>query len=381
MRILHICSYYIGNKLYMSLINSLSKHQFHQEVFVPVRTIEHIGKNKIDNHVSSINYIYSNILGKYDRYFYFNKVRKQMKVVEEKILNDPIDLIHAHTLFSDGGTAYKLNKKHGINYIVNVRNTDINYFYKYGIHLRPFMYKILINSEAIVFISHAYKDDMLSKLPQRIFKKIEDKCMVIPNGINDYWHQNNMVQESNRLKENKIRLLFIGAINNNKNLTSVIRACSELNSHGYDVLLNVVGDGPLESYCRRVCKELNMSDSVIFHGYVSEMDVIKNIMKNSDIFIMPSFKETFGLVYIEAMSQGLPLIYTKRQGIDGFFKEGVVGYSVEPENIVEIVESVKLIISDYSRVTKECISKSKEFTWEKITSEYKSIYLKKSIPK
>jgi glycosyltransferase involved in cell wall biosynthesis len=54
-----------------------------------------------------------------------------------------------------------------------------------------------------------------------------------------------------------------------------------------------------------------------------------NNYRNSDIFIMPSYNETFGLVYIEAMSQGLPIIYTQNEGVDGYFKEGSVGYSVK----------------------------------------------------
>ena len=56
---------------------------------------------------------------------------------------------------------------------------------------------------------------------------------------------------------------------------------------------------------------------------------------------MPSFPETFGLVYVEAMSQGLPIIYTKGQGIDGYFEDGKVGYPVNTKDSNDIVKKLR----------------------------------------
>ena len=56
--------------------------------------------------------------------------------------------------------------------------------------------------------------------------------------------------------------------------------------------------------------------------------------KSAHIFVMPSLTETFGIVFIEALSQGLPLIYTKGQGIDGYFPQGFVGYAYNPLDVV-----------------------------------------------
>ena len=67
---------------------------------------------------------------------------------------------------------------------------------------------------------------------------------------------------------------------------------------------------------------------------------------------MPSFHETFGLVYIEAMSQGLPIIYTKGEGIDGYFKEATVGYSVNPKDVKNIVKKIEMIIHNYNKISK-----------------------------
>jgi len=374
MRILHICSYYIGNKLYMNLIKELSLNGINQEVFIPIRDDQHAGRNQLPIQYDTVNFYYRNLLKKHDKFLFFNKIKKQMTEIEKSIPEiENINAIHAHTIFSDGGTAYKLYKKYGIDYIVNVRNTDINTFYRYALHLRPFMYKILLNARAVVFISHAYKEQMLSFLPASILSQIENKCFVVPNGIDDYWHKS-AVNKKRKETFKEIKILFIGTINKNKNLTSVIYACNKLQKEGFNVLLNVIGTGPLEVECRELCVNLGMEKNVLFHGYISEKEIISSIMDNSDIFIMPSFKETFGLVYIEAMSRGLPVIYTKGQGIDGFFQEGEVGFSIDPEDQPMIVESIKKIINSYNNLSVNCYKNSLKFNWSNNSREYLNYY-------
>lgn len=375
MRILHICTYYIGNKLYMNLIEKLSHHEISQDVFIPIRNSDHYGKNQLTSDYSTVKYHYNNMLHKYDRFFFYNKINKQKKEVEKEIIsNVEIDCIHAHTIFSDGGTAYILNKEYRIPYIVNVRNTDINTFYKYGIHLRPLMYKILLNAKSIVFISQSYKQKMLLLLPSNVISKIESKCSVNPNGIDEFWHENT-VKSREISQTNEIALLFIGEINKNKNLLNVIRSCSELNKKGIKVVLNVVGEGDFEDECKKEIEKLNLGNTVIFHGYLSEKQDIAAIMDKSDIFVMPSFRETFGLVYIEAMSRGLPVIYSKGQGIDGFFPEGEIGYSVDPYNIEMITDVIEKTIQSYNSMSVKCIENSKSFNWENNSKEYLQMYM------
>jgi glycosyltransferase involved in cell wall biosynthesis len=89
---------------------------------------------------------------------------------------------------------------------------------------------------------------------------------------------------------------------------------------------------------------------------------------------MPSINETFGRVYIEAMSQGLPIIYSKNDGIDGFFQDGEVGYGVEGSNYDEWNIVLQKIIDNYDQISKQAIHKSKLFTWDKVSSDYLELY-------
>ena len=89
---------------------------------------------------------------------------------------------------------------------------------------------------------------------------------------------------------------------------------------------------------------------------------------------MPSFYESFGLVYAEAMSQGLPVIYTKGQGFDKQFSDGVVGYSVNPKNIEDIKEKIADIINNYETISNNCLNYVNKFFWENISSYYKNLF-------
>lgn len=352
---------------------SLEGHD--QEVFIPVRKKEQIGINQLSKEYKNVSYYYRPILKKYHRLFYLRKVNKQKNEIK-KILQSKcsIDLVHAHTVYSDGGTAYELYKDYGIEYIVNVRNTDLNWFYKYLFHLRPYMYKILTNAKFIVFISHSYKDKLLSMLPFNVVNKIKNKCIVIPNGIDNYWHRSKLLKPKN-LDSKNIKLLFIGNLNKNKNIKKVLEVLNILKIN-YDMTLDIIGNGPQLKSVKDYIKKLGLTSNVFCHGYLNEREKILEIMDNCDIFVMPSHRETFGLVYIEAMSRGLPVVYTKGQGIDGFFEEGEIGYPVDPAETNAIVTAIENIIMNYSNISKNCIVNSKAFNWSSVSNEYIKLYNK-----
>ncbi len=84
--------------------------------------------------------------------------------------------------------------------------------------------------------------------------------------------------------------------------------------------------------------------------YIPKIELAERY-RNSDIFIMPSKPQTFGLVYVEALTQGLPIIYGKGQGFDGYFDEGVVGYHAEAFDISDIANAIESVIANYTKLT------------------------------
>src|SRR5690606_21930327 len=131
--------------------------------------------------------IYSKIINKHlDRIFYKNKISKITLDIEEKIGLSGIDLVHAHTWYSDGGVALMLYKKFKIPFIVAIRSTDLNFFYKYYLHLRGWGNEILTNCTKVIFISACYKKSFERFQRNRWVNKLQ----LIPNGIEDIWLDN-----------------------------------------------------------------------------------------------------------------------------------------------------------------------------------------------
>jgi glycosyltransferase involved in cell wall biosynthesis len=279
-------------------------------------------------------------------------------------------MIHAHMVFHDGFIAYYLSKRYDIPYVLSVRNTDVQLFIKRAF-LRPVMRKILNHSAKIIFINPSYKNIILQKYIQNKNRaSIEKKSIVLPNGIMDFWFQNRYLDKANAIG-NQITIITVADIDYNKNQISVIKSIEELISQGYNIKYQLVG----KIVDKHVYKQIINYPFVEYHSPVPKEELL-SYYREADIFIMTSFYETFGLVYIEALLQGLPIIYSKNHGIDGFFSQGVVGYSVDSRNYLEIKERIIDIINNYTAISNNInnIDLSLDFSWNEIAKKMVSCY-------
>src|SRR5690606_32581977 len=254
--------------------------------------------------------------------------------------------IHAHTWYSDGGVAYLLSKKHRIPYVVTVRNSDLNVFYRYLIHERTIGRKILENAKKITFISAVYKIRLAELLTNNTSsQKLNDKMTVIPNGVDPYWINNKVTERSLVLTSEKpVEILYVGKFDKGKNVFNLIRAIRHLNDEKMNCQLVLVGGGGDDQ--NRVMRCVENYTFVRYLGVQYDRDKLREIFRNADIFAMPSKAETFGLVYIEALLQGIPVIYTKGEGIDGFY-DNSIGEKVVSTSPKEIANCIRKIISKY----------------------------------
>ena len=109
-------------------------------------------------------------------------------------------------------------------------------------------------------------------------------------------------------------------------------------------------------------------------GLVEKLPKIQDLLRQVDMLAVPSHTETFGLVYAEAMSQGLPVIYTRGQGFDGQFPEGTVGYSVDSHDAEEMAEKIVKVCERYDELSQDCADAVQRFRWDGIAREYRRIY-------
>lgn len=370
MKILHICSDFAKQDIYNQLVSSISKNIFcDQYIFVPCRTFNELNVNK-NNTLTNVNYFYVKILNLFDRFFYHRKIRKITK--SAMLFQSNIDIIHAHFLFSDGGVALEYYYKFNIPYIVAVRNTDLNIFFKYMFHLRPKGIEILTNASKIIFLSNPYKRQLIdSYIPKNLKSFIESKSIVIPNGIDQYWLDN--IRNKVKNLQSRINVLYIGSFTKNKNLESTITALRKMRNNGFTINYTIIGGGGDNH--RNILKLINLNSSWInYIPRTNEKDILKHAFQQSDLFCMPSKYETFGLVYIEAMTQGLPVIFTRNQGIDGYFKNEEIGAAVDYNNLNDIITGIHYILNNYNSISNNCLKYSKLFSWNTISNQYIDIY-------
>jgi len=364
--VLHIASSRFESNVYEFLFDNLN-YYINQKCIVPWPINEKIKINITDNTIvikSKYNMLYGQYIIKVIIMYYHIK-----KYIDNKSVK--YDIIHAHYLFYDGHVAYKLKKYNKKKYIITIRNTDLNILKKKP-YLKYYAKKILKDADSIIFISKIICNkfiNMINESDEYYAKIIIEKSYIIPNGVDDYWIDNKSYK--NKYLTDNINILTVGWIQKNKNQLSVAKAISRINKEkGYKIKYTIIGDIRDVSYY----KKLRKYDFIEFKSRMKKENLIKYYRK-SDIFAMPSFNETFGLVYIEALTQNLPIIYTKNQGVDGIFKNNNIGISVNPKNVSEIKASIEEIINKYDKyVNNKNKNDYDEYRWEKIAKIYNDIY-------
>lgn len=374
-KVLHITNDYAGSTVYMNLVRELDKLAVEQIVYTSIRGTNNIGKNAIDLASDKSEIIYSSILNWHiDRIFYPYKVFKILRDIQKKVDFSKVDFIHAHTWYSDGGVAYFLSKKYSLPFIVTVRNTDLNLFQKKLVYLRPFGRKVLERAKNIFLISASYLPRVLSQQSlQPSLGLIQDKIKILPNGVDPYWLNNAVVQKEPKQPHEAVQLIYVGRLTVGKNVPLVQQAVAWLNENTqYSAHFHIVGgDGASEVEVMELVKQY--PSYFTYHGKIHNKDELACLYRAADIFVMPSSHETFGLVYVEAMLQGLPILYTANEGVDGFYSENI-GEKVQTPTVQEITEKLNVMIDNldgYSIPTKEL---KQNHDWAEIAKQYLSIY-------
>ena len=280
-------------------------------------------------------------------------------------------LIHSHFLFSDGAVALRFNKTFGLPYVVAVRNTDVNIFLKYRPDLRSICYEILRKASVIIFISPCYREQLFKKIPPQVVQQIDQKTHVVPNGISTFWLQDTFSPAPR--PGTVLRLLYVGDFSRNKNVPNTIRA-ADIVREKMEVQLTLVGGGRGGS-----ADVLSMLDSgrypwIDYRGRIDDKGELAAVYRAHDIFVMPSFKETFGVVYIEALSQGLPIVHSEKQGVDGYFKSGTVAEAAKPGDPQDIAQKIALLAGRLDEVRSLCHEQARRFDWNRVAATYLNIY-------
>jgi glycosyltransferase involved in cell wall biosynthesis len=171
----------------------------------------------------------------------------------------------------------------------------------------------------------------------------------------------------------KLKLLFIGRIIKQKGVHIIPEIARELNGNNIDYEIDVIGDGPLLQRLRVISKNLNIK----YHGAIYDEKIKKRFFLNSDILLVPSLgEEPFGIVILEAMAHGLPIISSDRGGLGEIVKTNEIGIICEPK-VKDFVGTIKKLSSNetlYQKLSVNCYEKIKNYSSVKIFEKYRKLF-------
>jgi glycosyltransferase involved in cell wall biosynthesis len=285
-------------------------------------------------------------------FFLLGEYLKAKKLIKK----EKFDVIHAHWVIPQGLVAYWLKKTCNIDYVVTSHGSDIMALKKLNFIKKP----ILRNAKKITVVSNAIKNEVLENIDKNL--NIE----VIPMGVDtDLFNPNK--KDLNLKKELGIKgafLLFVGRLAPEKGIDLLIRAMPRVLNEYPETKLVIIGEGNLEKELKKMTKDLNVTNNVLFLGKKKNIELPK-YYATADFFIGPSRREGLGLTFAEAGLCGCYLIGTNVGGIPEIINGGV-GKIIQHEKLEkEIIHAIKI-----KKINQTGIKSLSYFKFDKIIKEY-----------
>ncbi|MHB9129436.1 MAG: glycosyltransferase, partial [Candidatus Humimicrobiaceae bacterium] len=203
--------------------------------------------------------------------------------------------------------------------------------------------------------------------------KCKKNIYTIPNG-NDYEKIQKIIPA-----QKKSDVIFAGRLLSNKNVDVLIKSIQLVKERKPEIKCLIVGDGPEKKNMEILAQKLNMENNINFLGFLGNHDDVYAIMKSSKVFVLPSTREGFGIVVIEANACGLPVITIdhKDNAARDLIEEGKNGFicQLDKEKIAKIIVGILENNLD-QKMKNSCMDIAKKYSWDKSIDKIEKVYLK-----
>ena len=284
-----------------------------------------------------------------------------------------IQLLHVHYAMPHAYAAYMaqqmlLDEGILVPIVTTLHGTDITLVGSHPFY-KPAVTFSINKSDAVTSVSESLKEDTL-----RLFS-IKKDIHVVPNFIDLEKHLNNFTDcQRGMMAEDHERIItHISNFREVKQIPDVIKVFYNIQKE-IPAKLMMVGEGPEKEGAELMVEELGISDRVIFFGNSNEID---RILCFSDLFLLPSQTESFGLAALEAMASGVPVISTNTGGLPEVNVDGYSGYLSDVNAVKDMTINALRILKDkdvLSIFKKNAKTQSKKFDIHNIVPRYEAIY-------
>lgn len=285
-----------------------------------------------------------------------------------------IDLLHVHYAIPHAYAAYmakKMLKDQSINIpiVTTLHGTDITLVGNHPSYKTAVTFSIN-KSDIVTCVSNSLKNDTLNQFD------IKNKIRVIPNFIdmNKYIIQQDLCLIENPITSKELIISHVSNFRPVKNVLNVIKIFNNIQKK-LNVRLIMIGEGPEKLKAERMCDDLKISHLVDFLGNSSQVE--KNLC-HSDLFLLPSSTESFGLAALEAMASKVAIISSNAGGLPEINIDGQTGYISDFNDIDFMTEKAISILKSKETLNKfkeNAFLKAKDFDIKKIVPLYEETYL------
>ena len=284
-----------------------------------------------------------------------------------------IDVLHVHYAIPHAYAAYmakKILNENGykIPIITTLHGTDITLVGNHPFY-KPAVTFSINKSDIVTCVSKSLMEDT------REFFKIKRDIKVIPNfiDIDKYERKHNICEENFISQGNEKIIVHVSNFRPLKRIVDVLKIFEKVNLEISSKLI-MVGDGPDKKKAKDYLRKNNLKNRVIFLGKTNEVD---EILCSSDLFLLPSEKESFGLAALEAMALKVPVISTNTGGLKELNINGNSGFTSDIGDIDSMASNAIKILSDKSLKKKyrsQAFKNAKKYDINKIIPLYENIY-------
>jgi len=280
-------------------------------------------------------------------------IKKCIKKINDKF---DFDIIHAHAVLPTGHSALCINKKYKVPLVLTIHGQDLQGTINRSEKCKNKVYRTLNKVDKIVVVSNKLKSIIKNE-------RFADKIAVINNGINPEEYKLDIKQN---VVEKEFTILSVSSLIKSKGIDINIKAISILKKKYPDLKYCIVGDGEERDNLKRLVAELKVEENVFFTGRLPHEEAVQ-YMNKASIMSLPSWMEGFGIVYIEAMACGKPVVAVRGQGIEDVIVESENGFLVNPHSVEDVVSILDYLLTNPDKAkevgakAKECVTNN--YTW------------------
>lgn len=306
-----------------------------------------------------------------------NENTKYKKLIEEF----KPDIVHSNRFLAEFLTSYNVSKKityvcHGHDNMIQLQSNGLQTFLSKE--------KLLYNIEKKWLIRKKYKkaktyfvvnsEDTKNYFSNNLPDYLKDKIKYIPLGFNFdrfYIHKEKSIDLSK-----KIKILNVGSFQDKKNQKFLLDIAEELIKRSINFEINMIGDGKKFNLISELITKRGLENYINLHGLI---DHVEEWYRSSDLYVHTAYYEPFGLVFLEAMASGTPIVTLDGKGNRDLIENGKTGYIINEQNAKLFADRIESLKNDkilYSEISKYAKIFAKTFDSKARTIELIDFYFK-----